>query len=81
MAVNCLVVPSAMPGFVGDTWIETSAAGVTVCVVLPEISPDVAVIRVVPAAMAVARPYEPAVLLTEATVAADERHVAVAVMS
>lgn len=46
---------------------DTSVAAVTVKVVLPEISPDEALIVVVPANNAVARPLEPAALLIIAT--------------
>jgi len=81
VAVNCLVVLSAMLGFVGATWIETSVAGVTVSVVLPEIVPEAAVIVVEPAATAAASPLEPAVLLTVATVVNEELQVTIAVMS
>jgi hypothetical protein len=70
-----------MLGFVGDTSIETSVAGVTVSVVLPETNPDVAVIVAEPARMVVARPLEPCALLTVATAVFDEFQVTVAVMS
>ena len=81
VAVNCVVVPKAMLGLVGDTLIETSVAAVTVNVVLPEIRPDVAVIVVEPGATTVARPLEPAVLLTEATAFDEEVQVAEVVRS
>jgi hypothetical protein len=81
VAVNCLLVPSAMLGFVGSTSTDTSVAVVTVSVVLPEIPPNVAVIVVDPAATAVARPLEPAVLLTVATVVNEELQATEAVMS
>jgi len=81
VAVNCRVVPTAMLGFVGAIWIDDSVAGVTVRVVLSEIVPDVAEMTVEPAAKAVARPLEPAVLLTEATVVSLELQVTDAVMS
>ena len=81
MAVNCFVVPSAILGLVGVTSIDTSVAGVTVSVVLPEIVPDIALTAVEPAATGVARPLEPAVLLTVATAAADEVQVTDAVRS
>jgi len=71
MAVNCMVVPFAMLGFVGDTSIDTSVAEVAVSVVFPETVPDVAVIVAEPAATAVARPLEPAMLLTAATLVFD----------
>jgi hypothetical protein len=68
VAMNCLVIPSAMLGLVGATWIDASVDVVTVSVVLPETPPVVAVIVVEPAAMAVASPLELAVLLTVAVV-------------
>ena len=57
VAVNCLEVPSAMPGSIGETWIEVSVAGVTASVVLPDFIPDVAVIVADPAVTDVARPF------------------------
>ncbi len=72
MAVNCWVVPLAMLGLSEKTSMETSVAGVIVSVVDPDMPPLVAVIVVVPAVMEVARPCEPAALLTAATPAADE---------
>ncbi len=56
VAVNCWLVPLAMLGLAGVTVIETSAAGFTVNVVVPETLPDAAVIVVVPADTDVARP-------------------------
>lgn len=50
----------------------TSAAAVTVNVVLPEISPDVAVIVVMPAATEVASPLKPAALLIVAVAGTEE---------
>ena len=58
MAVNCLVVPAAMPGLVGETWIDDNVAEVTVRIVLPDLVPRVAAIVVCPAATAVANPLE-----------------------
>jgi hypothetical protein len=77
VAVNCLVVPSAMLGLVGATWTETSVAEVTVSKVLPETAPDVAVTVIEPAAAAAARPALP----TVATVVDDELQTTDAVMS
>jgi len=48
VAVNCLVVPLATLGLVGVTAMETSVAAVTVRVVDPDMSPDVAVTVVLP---------------------------------
>ena len=81
MAVNCLVVPSAMLGLVGVIAMETSVAGVTVNRVEPGMPPDVAVIVVEPAAAEVARPIEPAVLLMPATDVAEEFQVTIVVIS
>ena len=61
----------------GVTAMEDRVAGVTVRVVLPEILPKVAVMVVVPAARAVARPL----LLTVATEVFDEVQVACGVRS
>src|SRR6186713_685444 len=44
VAVNCCVVPLAMPGRAGVTSIETSVAAEIVNVVEPETAPEVAVI-------------------------------------
>jgi len=70
-----------MLGLLGVTEIDTSVAGVTVNVVEPEMPPDVAVIVVEPAAVEVANPLEPAVLLIAATAEVDELHVTDAVRS
>src|SRR6266704_2021138 len=64
-----------MLGFVGVTAIEERVAFVAVSVVLPETSPSVAVIVVVPAATDVAKPCEPPALLIVATPAAEELQV------
>ncbi len=50
-------------GDTGVTRIDSSTAGVTVRVVVPETFPDVAVIVVVPTPADVASPFEPVVLL------------------
>jgi len=81
VAVNCLDVPKAMLGLVGVSAMETSVAGVTVSVAVPETLPDVAVIVDEPAATDVALPLEPAVLLMAATAAVDEFHITVVVRS
>ena len=75
MAVNCSLVPRTIEGLVGVTATETSAAGVTVSVVEPEIFPDLAVIVVVPAAFEVAFPFNPAALLMVATDLTEELQV------
>jgi hypothetical protein len=56
VAVNCWLLPKEILGLSGVTSIDTKVANVTVRVVLPEIAPDVAVIRVEPATRDVARP-------------------------
>ena len=81
MAVNCCVVPRAMPESVGVTAMDTRVALVTVNVVAPAIVPDVAVMVLLPAATGVASPWEPAALLIVATPVPDELQVAVAVRS
>ncbi len=75
VAVNCCVVPLAMLGFEGVIEIDTSVAGVTVKVVVPEILPEVAVMVVVPTATDVAFPFDPAALLIVATPVFEEIHV------
>lgn len=51
---------------------DTSAAGVTVNVVAPEIAPDVAVMVVMPAATEVASPLKPTALLMVATAGVED---------
>jgi hypothetical protein len=75
VAVNCWVVPLAMLGLVGVIARDTSVAGFTVSVVEPDILPDDAVIVVVPAATAAAKPE----LLIVATPVLDEPQVTVVV--
>jgi len=70
--VNCWLVPGAMLGLEGVTWIETRVAGLTVKVTEPEMLPEVAVIVVVPAAIDVAIPFEPAELLIVAAPVLEE---------
>ena len=61
---------------VGETARDTSVAGVTVSVAVPDILPEVAVIVVEPAATEVANPFDPAALLMAATAVADDFQVA-----
>ena len=68
VAVNCWVIPPGMLGLAGVTKMEERVAEFTVRVVLPEIVPEVAVMVVVPAATAAARPL----LLMVATDVFDE---------
>jgi hypothetical protein len=77
VAVNCLLVPLAMLGFVGVTASDTSVADVTVSVVEPDTLPELAVIVVVPAAIDVAKP----VLLMVAIPVFEEAQVTVDVIS
>lgn len=79
--MNCWSFPSATDGFVGVTWIDVSAAAVTVSVVVPLVVPCVAVITVVPVATDVARPCEPGAFETVAVAAVPEFHVTSAVRS
>jgi len=65
VAENCLVVPSAMLGLVGETWIDCSIAEVTASVVLPRTTPDAAVIMTEPGATEVAKPPEATVAMPE----------------
>jgi hypothetical protein len=77
MAVNCWVTSTGMLELAGVTEMEDRVAEVTARFVLPEILPEVAVMVVVPAAMAVARPS----LLTVAANVLDELQVASVVIS
>ena len=70
-----------MLGLVGETDRDTSVAGVTVRVVDPVVLPDVAVIVAVPAATEMTMPFEPAVLLIDATLVLEEFQVTVDVKS
>jgi hypothetical protein len=79
VAVNCWVFPAAIDGFAGVTAMETSVTevAVTVSVVEPTTPPEVAVMLLVPAATAVARPDVPMVATEDVT----EAQLAVAVRS
>ena len=72
VAVNCCCVPTSMVGFAGVTTREVIVALVTVSVAVPTMFPEVALIVVVPAPTALARPEVPAVLLIVATAPAEE---------
>jgi hypothetical protein len=65
----------AMLGFAGVTPNEVRVAAVTLRFVDPDIPPRVAVIVVEPGAKALAIPFEPGVLLTDATLPAEVFHV------
>ena len=56
VAVNCCVCPATIEGEAGVTAIDTNDGAVTVNVVDPLITPDVAVMSVVPATRLVASP-------------------------
>ena len=77
VAVNCWMNPVGMLELAGVTDMEERVAEITVRVVLPEISPEVAVMVAVPAATAVARPL----LLTVAADVFDELQVTCVVIS
>src|SRR5215469_5981205 len=63
VAVNCCVNPFGMLATLGDTWIETSAAVVTVSVAGGDVTPlRLALMLVVPTLDAEAKPYEPEAL-------------------
>ena len=81
VATNGFVVPRAIEGFVGVTAIETSAALVTVRVVLPLIPETVAETFEVPIPAPVARPFWPATFDTVATSVSVEAQVAWVVRS
>lgn len=71
VAVNCLVVPTAMLGFAGVTATETNVAAVIVSEAGPLIEPEVAVSVAVPVPTAVTSPL----VLTVATEFEDELQV------
>ena len=77
VAVNCWVVPPGTLRLAGVTAMEDRAAEVTVRGVPPETFPEAAVMIVVPAVRAVAKPS----LLTVATAVLDELQVTYAVIS
>ena len=77
VAVNCWVAPPSTRGSAGVIAMEDRVAEVTVRVVLAETVPEVAVMVVVPAVRAVARPS----LLTTATEVSDEVQVTNLVIS
>lgn len=79
MAANCCAMPSGMLGVAGVTAIEVMTAEVTVRVVDPETAPETAVMVVVPAVTAFARPWVGVLVLTLATAGFEELHVALAV--
>lgn len=64
VAVNCLVVPTAMLEFAGVTAMETRVAAVTVREAIPLTPPDVAVMVAVPVPVLLANPVR-SILATE----------------
>ncbi len=74
VAVNCCVVPLAMLAVVGSTSIDATEDDVNVA--NPDIPPCVAEIVAVPAATALARPFEPDALLTVTILVSSEAQVA-----
>ena len=76
-----LVEPLVMFGADGDTAIETRVAAVTVNVVLPTTASLVAETIVPPTPAPVARPFEPAALLTVAAAVLEDVHVTCVVRS
>ncbi len=79
MAWNCFVKPMLIVGSGGNTVIDTSSGAVTVRVALLEVtllfeatSKNCAVMAAVPVLKVVAKPLDPAVLLTVETTVLDE---------
>ena len=81
MAVNCWCSPKLTGGLPGVTWMETKTGAVTVSSVPPDTAPMAAEIVVVPIPAVLARPCEPAALLTVATPVAVEAQVDMALTS
>jgi len=73
--VSVSVEPLAILGLAGVTPMDTSAAAVTVRLVVPDTPPRVAVIVVAPGLIAVARPTVPAALLRVAMAGSAELQV------
>ena len=81
MAANWVVVPLAIDGPAGVTWMVERIAAVTVRPVEPEMLPLVAVMVVEPWLTAVASPCEPAVLEIVAVPVNDDDQVTWALRS
>jgi len=75
MAMNWDLSPLAILEFAGVTPSDTRVAAVTVRVVDPDTLPRVAEIIVEPGLVAVVTPFDPEILLTEATVESAELQV------
>lgn len=80
VAANCCIVPSASVGVAGPMVSDTSAAEVTVSVVLPLTVPALAVMVAAPCPSLLATPCVPDALLIVATVVVSELHCTVPVM-
>ena len=81
VAVKACVSPTDRVALAGATVMLTISGAPTASVVESEMPPEVAAIVAVPIPELVASPFEPAVLLTIATVASEVDHVTVVVMS
>ena len=77
VAMKGCVLPTGMTGIAGATAIDTSVAGVTVTIVVPEIEPTLAVMLLVPVATLLTSPW----LFTVAMPGLFELQVAVLVRS
>lgn len=81
VAVNCWDWPRSIAGDDGAMAIETSAAGLTVRLALPEIEPDTAMMVVAPGKNDCARPAVPGDMLIVAALGFDDVHCTEAVRS
>lgn len=82
IAWNCCVKPILMLGFGGNTVMDTSSGVVTVSTALFEVMPEnCAEMAAEPVARVVAKPFDPAVLLTVETSVLDENQAASEVRS
>jgi hypothetical protein len=81
VSASWLVEPLMTMGAAGVTAMETSVAGVTVNIAVPEMLPEVAVMVVEPTVKAVAVPMVDPVVLMVATVVLDDAQVTVLVMT
>jgi len=81
VAVNCTGLPLATEGLVGVTAMDPRVAAVTVRTVDPVCPESAAETVEVPTVSAVARPCDPAVLETVATVVVEDAQVTWPVMS
>src|SRR6202008_1481645 len=73
VATNCSVSPLARLAIEGVTWIDTRVAALTIRLTLGEVIPlRVALMPVLPALPAEARPVEPTMLLIAATAGLED---------